>query len=106
MLPATEQALTEKIQRLEQQVKTLNADLRAAKTAAITPMLGQLRMREVVLLYIGNQDTRTLEEKLCEEFGPLANDCMRHLYDLNNAPFGRDTQETLRAAFNHGMRRW
>lgn len=47
------ETLTEKIQRQDRFIAQLQADLEIARQASVDNMLGQLRLREAVLLYVG-----------------------------------------------------
>lgn len=98
--------LTEKIQRQERFINELQEELRQARSASIETMLGQLRLREAVLLYVG-QDTDNLTQQLAQEFGiEVARAVSASLFVLDNAPVSVDARNALRAACNHGMNRW
>ncbi|MFB8831944.1 hypothetical protein ACE0DR_27735 [Azotobacter sp. CWF10] len=102
-----ESTLVEKIQHLEQFVMELQDELRRARAATLESMLGTLRLRETVLLYVGNQDKTQFCEQLHREFGSqVAFPVDLHLFVLNNAPLPEEQREALRAAFNHGMNKW
>lgn len=75
--------------------------------ATLGALLGQLRLREVVLLYVGTEDAARFSERLHCEFGSeIADQALRHLFVLNNAPLPEGQRESLRAVFDHGMSRW
>lgn len=102
-----EQALLEKIQRLEVHVKRLEADLQLARDGSLETMIGQLRLREVVLLYVGEKGIQEFADQLSRELGSeMTRLATRHLFALNHAPLEQEQRETFRAIFNHGMNRW
>ena len=102
-----EAALVEKIRRLERFVAELQDELQRTRAATLDAMLGQLRLREAVLLYVGTEDAARFSERLHCEFGSeVANQTLRHLFVLNNAPLPEGQRESLRAVFDHGMSRW
>lgn len=101
-----EQALTEKIQLQERFINQLQEDLRQARSASVETILGQLRLREAVLLYVG-QDADDFTRQLAQEFGGVvARSVSNSLFVLDNAPLPTGVQQALRVAFNHGMNRW
>ena len=101
-----EQALTEKIQRQDQLIAQLQADLELAREASIDRMLGQLRLRETVLMYVG-KDADSLRRQLAEAFGgDVARAVSNSLFVLDNAPVPSEVRESIRQAINHGMNRW
>ncbi|MDR0275549.1 MAG: hypothetical protein LBI48_09475 [Burkholderiaceae bacterium] len=107
MEATTEFVLIEKIQRLERQVTHLQRELRRTERATFGAMLGPLRLRETVLLYIGTEDAAQFSERLAREFDTeVACQALQHLFDLNRAPVPDELREAMRAVFNHGMRRW
>lgn len=98
--------LTEKIQRQERFIAQLQADLEQARRASVDTMLGQLRLREAVLLYVG-QDADNFAQQIAEDFGSeVARAVSSSLFVLDNAPVPTEAREALRAATNHGMNRW
>lgn len=100
------ETLTEKIQRQERFIAQLQADLEQARQASVDTMLGQLRLREAVLLYVG-QDTDTFTQQIAENFGSdVARAVSNGLFVLDNAPVPTEAREALRAATNYGMNRW
>ena len=102
----SEQALTEKIQRQDRFIAQLQADLEQALQASVDNMLGQLRLREAVLLYVG-QDADSLSRQLAEKFGgDVARAVSNSLFVLDNAPVPSEVRESIRKATNHGMNRW
>jgi len=62
------ETLTETIQRQERFIAQLQADLEQARQASVDTMLGQLRLREAVLLYVG-QDADNFAQQIAENFG-------------------------------------
>ncbi len=62
-----EQALTEKIQRQDQFIAELQAELQRAREASVDAMLGQIRLREAVLLYVG-RDANNFTEQIAQKF--------------------------------------
>lgn len=100
-----EQVLTEKIQRQDQLIAQLQADLELAREASIERMLGQLRLRETVLMYVG-KDAGGLRRQLAEAFGgDVARVVSNSLFVLDNAPVPSEVRESIRQATNHGMNR-
>ena len=100
------ETLTEKIQRQERFIAQLQADLEQARQASVDTMLGQLRLREAVLLYVGH-DADKLAQQIAENFGSeVARAVSNSLFVLDNAPVPTEAREALRAATNHGMNRW
>ena len=101
-----EQALTEKIQRQQRFIDELQEELRQARSSSTESMLGQLRLREAVLLYVG-QDVNNFMQQIAQAFGSeVASSVSASLFVLDNAPVPPDVRDTLRAACNHGMNRW
>ena len=100
------ETLTEKIQRQERFIAQLQADLEQARQASVDTMLGQLRLREAVLLYVGH-DADNLAQQIAENFGSeVARAVSGSLFVLDNAPIPPEVRETIRKATNHGMNRW
>lgn len=100
------ETLTEKIQRQERFIAQLQADLEQARQASVGTMLGQLRLREAVLLYVG-QDADNFTQQIAENFGgDIARAVSHSLFVLDNAPVPPEAREALRIATNHGMNRW
>jgi len=99
------ETLTEKIQRQERFIAQLQADLEQARRASVDTMLGQLRLREAVLLYVG-QDADNFAQQIADSFGSdVARAVSNSLFVLDNAPVPTEAREALRAATNHGMNR-
>ncbi len=100
------ETLTEKVQRHERFIAQLQADLEAARQASVDSMLGQLRLREAVLLYVG-QDADNFTRQIAENFGgDVARAVSNSLFVLDNAPVPSEVRESIRKATNHGMNRW
>lgn len=100
------ETLTEKIQRQEQFIAQLQADLEHARQASVDTMLGQLRLREAVLLYVG-QDADNFAQQIAENFGAdVARAVSSSLSVLDNAPVPPEAREAIRRATNRGMNRW
>ena len=100
------ETLTEKIQRQDRFIAQLQADLEIARQASVDNMLGQLRLREAVLLYVG-QDADSFARQIAESFGgDVARAVSNSLFVLDNAPVPTEAREALRAATNYGMNRW
>lgn len=98
--------LTEKIQRQDRFIAELQAELQRAREASVETMLGQLRLREAVLLYVG-QDADNFAQQIAENFGSdVARAVSNSLFVLDNAPVPTEAREALRVATNHGMNRW
>ncbi len=100
------ETLTEKIQRQDRLIAELQAELQQARQASVDTMLGQLRLRESVLLYVGD-DAGKFAQQIAESFGiEIARAVSASLFVLDNAPVPPEVREAIRKAFNHGMTRW
>jgi hypothetical protein len=100
------ETLTERIQRQDRFIAQLQADLEQARQASVGMMLGQLRLREAVLLYVG-QDADDFAQQIAENFGSdVARAVSNSLFVLDNAQVSSEAREALRKATNHGMDRW
>lgn len=100
------ESLTEKIQRQDRFIAQLKADLEQARQASVDRMLGQLRLREAVLLYVG-QNADSFAQQIAETFGDeVARAVSNSLFVLDNAPVPSEAREAIRKATNHGMNRW
>lgn len=100
------ETLTEKIQRQDRFIAELQAELLRARQASVDTMLGQLRLREAVLLYVG-QDADNFAQQIAENFGSdVAKAVSNSLFVLDNAPVPPETREAIRKVANHGMNRW
>lgn len=98
--------LIEKIQRQERFIAKLQTDLEQVKQASLDNMLGELRLREAVLLYVG-QDQENFQQEFAETFGSeLSLAVSNSLFVLDNAPVPSEVRESIRKATNHGMDRW
>jgi hypothetical protein len=98
--------LAEKIQRQDRFIAQLQADLEVARQASVDRMLGQLRLREAVLLYVG-QDADNFAQQIAENFGrDVARAVTNSLFVLDNAPVPPEAREAFRKATIHGMNRW
>lgn len=99
-----EQAVAEKVEALERQVANLQAELARTRAMSLGGMLGPLRLRQIVLLYVGKENASQLVETLSQDFKPSeVNQAIRHLWLLNNAPCTDEQREQFRAMFNNGM---
>ncbi len=68
--------------------------------------VGQLRLREAVLVYVG-QDVDNFAQQIAENFGDeVARTVSTSLFALDNAPVPPEAREAIRKATNHGMNRW
>lgn len=86
--------------------KHLVQELQEARNASVGHMLGELRLREAVLLYVGT-DAASFDKRFRDDFGiELQTTTLRHLFVLDCAPISDTIREDFRAAFNHGMNRW
>jgi hypothetical protein len=95
-------ALTERIVALEHLVKTLQADLKFASAE----MLGPLRLREAVLVYVGRAGGRNFIEHIADEFGgAFAREVNRHLFDLNSVPLDPIMLDIMRIAISGAIRK-
>ena len=62
------------------------AELERARQASVDTMLGQLRLREAVLLYVG-RDVDSFEQQIAENFGSdVARAVSNSLFVLDNVP--------------------
>lgn len=100
------ETLTEKIQRQDRFIAELQAELQQARQASVDAMLGQLRLREAVLLYVG-QDADNFAQQIAEAFGSdVARAVSNSLFVLDNAPVSSEVRDAIRKATNQGMNRW
>ncbi len=100
-------ALIEKVKRLEWHIANLETDLRQARSATLDAVLGPLRLREVALVYFGDEEMEDYATTLAQEFDAhVADQVLRHVFDLNGAPVTDEQREAIRRSFNHGMDRW
>ena len=100
---AVRTALVEKIQRQDRFIAELQAELQQARQASVDAMLGQLRLREAVLLYVG-QDADNFTQQIAETFGSdVARAVSNSLFVLDNAPVPPEVREAIRNATNHGV---
>lgn len=100
------ETLTEKIQRQDRFIAELQAELHQARQASVDAMLGQLRLREAVLLYVG-QDADNFAQQIAESFGSdVARAVSNSLFVLDSAPVPSEVRESIRRATNRGMNRW
>ena len=106
MEAVTEKVLVEKIQSQERRIALLEQELLTARKASVDAMLGQLRLRETVLVHVG-KDADAFKEKLAQDYGSdMALHVAKHLFNMNNAPVPIECRDTMLNAFNHGMNRW
>lgn len=95
-----------KAQRRDSLIEELEVELQKARQASVTSMLGQLRLREAVLLYVGH-DANNFIQQITETFGvEIASAVEVSLFTLDNAPVSSDVKEALRVACHGGMHRW
>ena len=98
--------LSERIQRQDRLIAVLQVELQRARQASVDTMLGALRKREAILLYVG-QDADNFTQQLAESFGSEVKRAVSYsLFVLNNAPVTSEVREAIRSATNHGMNRW
>lgn len=98
--------LTDAIIRLENRVKTLEAELCLAREQSLEPTLGHLRMHQVVLVSFGKTPDE-LWETLANVYGSdYAHALMRHLFFLDKAPLSLEQKMDFKKAFNNGNSRW
>ena len=100
------ETLTEKIQRQERLITKLQAELQQARNTSVQSMLGPLRLRETLLLYVGD-DAAGFSQQIAKDFGSeIARAISNSLFVLDNAPVLPEVREAIRKATNHGMSRW
>lgn len=96
-----------KVSELELLITDLQNELRRAQESSVPHILGQLRLREILLLYVGDNKNDELGERLAQEYGTeISNLIIKNIFMLNNAPIPDSGRETMRTAFNHGNCRW
>lgn len=101
------ETLTEKIQRQDRFIAKLEGELRRAREASVDRMLGQLRLREAVLLYVGHDADKLISELDAEFRGHDAVHAVSSsLFVLDKAPVPTEVREAIRKAANHGMNKW
>jgi hypothetical protein len=100
------ETLAEKIRRQDRCIAQLQVDLERARQSSIDSMLGQLRLREAVLLYVG-QDAENFGQQIAEQFGAdVAQTVSNSLFVLDNAPVPSEVRDSIRKATKRGMHRW
>lgn len=98
---------TEKIQRQDRFIAQLQAELHLARQASVETMLGRLRLREAVLLYVGHDADKLIDDLDAEFHGHDAVRAVSNsLFVLDNAPVPPEVREAIRQATNRGMNRW
>lgn len=106
MEPKTETVLVQKIEELERTVSRMRTELHNARESSIHNMVGALRLREAVLLYVGS-DVTTFVVQLEQEYGKdVASGIASNLFNLHTAPVSEYTRDAMSRAINHGMDRW
>lgn len=107
-MSVAEIAITERIQRLEATIARLQEELAQAEAGAVMAgVMGELRARAAILLYVGTKTPDALRQEFMEAFGVnVAQQAMRHLFYLNNAPVSPLVLNEMRTAFDGGMSRW
>lgn len=103
---SVEEVLIELIQKLERQVALLEVELEGARSTSVESMLGELRMREAILLYVGestDQFVQSIEEALGSK---AALKILQFIFFLDRAPVNPNVRQALREACNHGMSKW
>lgn len=104
---ATEQTLLERIASQEEHLQRLERDLKVARNASMAAAIGQLRLHELCLVYVGDQRIDDVIANLRATLGDAAvSEIDRHVYDLSNAPLPHSQKQAVKRAFNHGMSRW
>lgn len=100
-------SLQEKIQRLEYRVKQLEAEFRKVESTTLEATLGSLRLRQIILIYLGNEDSYPVADEIRNSLGhSVAEQAFRHLFELNRIPISTENRESLRKAVDNGMSRW
>lgn len=100
-------ALQEKIQRLEYRVKQLEAELIEVGSTTLEATMGSLRLRQIILIYLGNEDSYSVADEISNSLGhSVAEQAFRHLFELNRIPISTENRESLRKAVDNGMSRW
>lgn len=104
---AAEAAMAEKIERLERANAALQEELQRARRESLNTMLGPLRLKEIVLVYVGDESRGQITERLAMEYGSaIAADATRHLFVLGDSPLSDQQRQAVRSAANRGMNRW
>lgn len=103
------ETMAEQIQQQKFIITQQQAELERLKRLSVEHVLGQLRLREALLLYVGD-DASTFSEQLAQAFGSEGQDIVRavsnQLFILDRAPVSPDVREAIRKAVNYGMSRW
>ncbi len=98
--------LTAQIRDQESELGWLKNRLNEALQASAESVIGQLRLREAVLLYVGN-DLGKLEREIAKNYGSeTAQAVLRHVFDLDRAPLTQEQRDAIRVAIDHGCCRW
>lgn len=96
-------ALTEKVERQDRFIKELQSELDQARNASVDTMLGQLRLRGAVLMYVGHQSVEGFERQIFEAFGAgIAGAVSTSLFVLDNAPLSPEARTMVRKAIQSG----
>lgn len=107
MNEVTERILVETIERLETRVKQLESALRASESVSLDAALGPLRLRQAILLFIGNGPADGFLEEVDQKMGAeIARALSNHLFVLDNAPLSPVHRDAVRAVFQGGMNRF
>ncbi len=100
-------ALVEKIQHQARRIAELEEELRVARGASLHAMLGQLRARQAILLYVGTDHADAFMQEIAEKFGSeVASSVSNSLFVLDNAPVPASVRDALRSASKQGLDRW
>lgn len=99
--------LVEKIQHQARRIAELEDELRVERGRSLHAMLGQLRARQAILLYVGTGHADDFIRQIAEEFGSeVASSVSNSLFVLDNAPVPASVRDALRSATKHGLDRW
>lgn len=98
--------LTDKIEQQDRTIADLHAAIEKVRQTSVEAMLGQLRLRGALLLYIG-QDADNFAKAIADNFGfDTASAVLNCLFVLDNAPVKPEVRDAIRFAANQGMNRW
>ena len=99
---AADKLLLEKIRNLEGQIEFLREQLDQSRTKEIERVIGRLRLRELLFLYVGD-DVEKLAKDLEKEFGETAAQIFRHMFMLDNVCITEEQRDAVKVALNHGL---
>lgn len=100
------ETLALRIHNQDRFIAKLLAERDRMQKASVENMLGALRKREAVLLFVG-ENAIAFTEQIAQKYGKdIGLAVANSLFVLDNAPVSPDVREAFRKATNHGMNKW